>query len=347
MAITVVLADYTLDNGLAKLNTEATHVEICSAEPTTYTAAATTVNLGTRAGAFGALSNSADGRQTSISFSNGSVTASGTATHWAATDHTNSRLLARGPLPSSTAVTSGGTFSFSTTIDEPNTQASSIKTGLVAFWEFESTSWLDSHTNGLTLSAFGGLTGTNTTTTGKVANCLHQTGGTACLIRADEALLNFTGSFTLAFWFKVTGALTGVPLITCKFRSPTDEWRMLLSNTSGANWQLYFQITDGGGNEGPQWPTQDLTSFWQAWRFLVAQCDASGNILSLNIDNGTPVTVTKTKTISHGSNNFQVSDRDYAAAWDFDQYGFWTRVLNSTELTWLYNSGAGRAYSEF
>lgn len=113
------VADRVLDLGLNVLDTEATHIYICSAEPSTYTAATSTNALGNKnfgaGGVFGApAAGSPNGRKvSSTAVTDGSVTATGTATNWAVVDSANSRLLAVGSLAASQAVTSGNPFTLS------------------------------------------------------------------------------------------------------------------------------------------------------------------------------------------------------------------------------------------
>ena len=58
----------------------------------------------------------AGGREVVVAaISDGTVTATGTATHYAILDTVNSRLLATGSLSASQAVTSGNTFTLSST----------------------------------------------------------------------------------------------------------------------------------------------------------------------------------------------------------------------------------------
>ena len=119
------LGDRVFDSGLSALDTEASHLYITSAEATTYTQAATTYALGVKATP--TVSAPADrtggGREVTVSaITDGSVTASGTATHYALVDQSNSRLLATGSLSASQAVTSGNTFtltSFKIGIPDP------------------------------------------------------------------------------------------------------------------------------------------------------------------------------------------------------------------------------------
>lgn len=105
--------DRVFDLGLTVLDTEATRLDICSQEPTTYTEATTTYTLGNKTPlSIGApTDNSPSGRKVVVAaITDGSVTGTGTATHWSIVDTSNSRLLATGSLAASQAVTNGNTF---------------------------------------------------------------------------------------------------------------------------------------------------------------------------------------------------------------------------------------------
>lgn len=106
--------DRVFDLGLNVLDTEANRLDICSSEPATFTDATVTNTLGNKTSlSIGAPADgSPNGRSVTVAtFSDGAVTATGTATHWAITDTVNSRLLATGALAASQAVTSGNSFS--------------------------------------------------------------------------------------------------------------------------------------------------------------------------------------------------------------------------------------------
>lgn len=108
-----LIADYVFDAALSKLDLEANRLDICSSEPATYTAATSTVSLGSKTSfTIGAPADrTPNGRKvTTSAITDGTVTGTGTATHWAITDTTNSRLLATGALAASQAVTSGNVF---------------------------------------------------------------------------------------------------------------------------------------------------------------------------------------------------------------------------------------------
>lgn len=119
------LNDRVFDNGLTVLDTEANKVLITSQEATTYTEANATYALGNSTSlSIGAPADrSGGGREVVVaSVSDGSVTGTGTATHFALVDTSNTRLLATGSLSASQSVTSGNTFtlaSFDIGIPDP------------------------------------------------------------------------------------------------------------------------------------------------------------------------------------------------------------------------------------
>ncbi len=103
--------DDAADAYLAVAPGAATRLDICSQEPTTRTEAITTYSLGNKTSpTIGSAGDAApNGRKRTVSaITDGSVTSTGTATHWALTDGT--RLLATGALSASQAVTSANTF---------------------------------------------------------------------------------------------------------------------------------------------------------------------------------------------------------------------------------------------
>lgn len=122
------LNDNTLDNGLAALKAAATHIYINSAEPATYTAATSTNALGNKNFGAGAVfpaaiaAGSPSGRQlATAAVTDGSVTATGTATHYSVVTSGSSRLEVAQSLSASQGVTSGNTFTLgSATVRLPN-----------------------------------------------------------------------------------------------------------------------------------------------------------------------------------------------------------------------------------
>ena len=105
------LNDEALDGGLDWIIGTANTLHICSGEPASYAGIAA-VELGTKTGLTltGPANGDTDGRKvTCPAVTDGAVTATSTATHWALSDGSNT-LVAAGALSASQAVTSGNEF---------------------------------------------------------------------------------------------------------------------------------------------------------------------------------------------------------------------------------------------
>ena len=120
------IADRVFDNGLTVLDTEANKIVVTSQEATTYTEANATYALGnsTSLSIGSPADRSGGGREvTAAAITDGSITGTGTVTHYAIIDTVNSRLLVTGSLSASQSVTSGNTFSlasFTVGIPDPS-----------------------------------------------------------------------------------------------------------------------------------------------------------------------------------------------------------------------------------
>ena len=111
------LNDRVFDNGLTTLDTEANAIHVTSQEATTYAEATSTYTLGNSTSlSIGAPADRTGGgrKVTVAAISDGSITADGTATHYAIVDTANSRLLATAALTASQSVTNGNTFTLAT-----------------------------------------------------------------------------------------------------------------------------------------------------------------------------------------------------------------------------------------
>ncbi len=108
------ISDNVYDSGLDYFDTNAETLYICSQAPTTYTEASSTYALGDKNSITVGVpeAGATDGRRCIVSaITDGDVTGTGTATHWAiCKDSATSELLAVGPLSASQAVTSGNVF---------------------------------------------------------------------------------------------------------------------------------------------------------------------------------------------------------------------------------------------
>ena len=109
------LDNRVFDNGLTVLDTEANAIHITSAEATSF-ANVSSVTLGNSTSlSIGAPQDRPGGGREVVvaAITDGSVTGTGTATHYAIVDTVNSRLLATSTLTASQSVTTGNTFTLS------------------------------------------------------------------------------------------------------------------------------------------------------------------------------------------------------------------------------------------
>jgi hypothetical protein len=119
------LNNRVFDNGLTVLDTEANAIHVTSQEATVYNDATSTYSLGSSSSlSIGAPADrSGGGREVTVAqITDGSISGTGTATHYAIVDTVNSRVLATGALTASQSVTSGNTFtlaSFKIGIPDP------------------------------------------------------------------------------------------------------------------------------------------------------------------------------------------------------------------------------------
>lgn len=102
-----------IDDGIGIIDATGNKLTICSQLPLTYAEANATYALGSKATPTisAPQDRTPDGRKVTVSaITDGSVSGSGTATHFAILDTSGSRLLAAQALASSQSVTSGNTF---------------------------------------------------------------------------------------------------------------------------------------------------------------------------------------------------------------------------------------------
>lgn len=107
------LNNLIFDNGLSQLNSLTENLYILSGDPGLTWSNIAALGLGSKA--LPTVSVPADrgagGREVTVSaITDGNVTSTGTATHYALTDDSGTEILASGSLSSSQAVTSGNTF---------------------------------------------------------------------------------------------------------------------------------------------------------------------------------------------------------------------------------------------
>lgn len=200
----------------------------------------------------------------------------------------------------------------------------------------------------------GGLNLTNngaaTFVTGKVGNAVNLVSASSqYLSHADNAVHDMGDiDFTLAAWFQLTTKPAANMAILSKFlatgnqrgysllwQQSTDRmiWQMSPDGTSAA------MITVTASNFGiPSLAT---------WHFAVLRYDATGNSMSLSVDDGTPNTAAQAGGAFLNTTAFEIGRSNATSLLNglADEVGGWKRRLSDAEITDLYNGGAGRDYT--
>lgn len=216
----------------------------------------------------------------------------------------------------------------------------------VSFWNCDESS-------GNLADAVGSNTLTNnnsaTFTTGLIGNAADLESGSSqyfSITDASQTGLDFTGDFSLSIWTKfesILGANNETAIIS---KWGTSQRSYLLSlDTYGGNFIDATISSTGANADTRQWTWSPSTATWYhiVWTF--------NNTSKLNrvYINGTSLgDRTSTLTPYNGTAEFQVGYRQegsisYADGLQ-DMIGAWNVELTSSEVTELYNSGAGVQY---
>jgi hypothetical protein len=84
------------------------------------------------------------------------------------------------------------------------------------------------------------------------------------------------------------------------------------------------------------------------WYYVVAWHDSTANTINIQINNGTPTSLSHTLGVyASGTGLFSIGSTGGTAAYmngRIDEVSFWKRILTADERMTLYNSGNGLAY---
>lgn len=154
--------------------------------------------------------------------------------------------------------------------------------------------------------------------------------------------------FSISFWIKMTSqpsASTERAIAGKAFGSAESySWVLLYSNYN-PDIKLDFQVSDDGSGLDQHLFAQTLAN--ATWKHVVVCWDASAHSVEIYVDGssiGTENTGTHT-SIYDSSAPFRIggTTTNYTDG-VIDEFGYWSRLLTSTEVTSLYNGGAGLAY---
>jgi uncharacterized protein YaiE (UPF0345 family) len=165
---------------------------------------------------------------------------------------------------------------------------------------------------------------------------------------AAGSSLKLSGSRTFCFWYQhettptgsANGRVIGVDDLTNR------EYEITRSNSNN----MGFFTWDNSLNYKAVYANKAWVD--ETWYFVVAYYDQTNKEIGLSIDNGafsTGAIVDATMNTST-SEAFEMGGVSGSSArWlsgNLDEIGVWSRVLPADEISWLYNGGLGRAFSE-
>lgn len=218
---------------------------------------------------------------------------------------------------------------------------------LISYWALDEPSGnaLDSHgSNHLTETS-----GTIGSAAGKVGNCRDfEAADTEWFTIADNADLS-TGDidFSIAGWVQLESLVTGV-ILSHWTSTGAQRCYQLLYNSSTSRFELQVSA-DGSSATAHTATANNLGAPSTAtWYFIAAGHSASANEIWISGNAGTVNTtahstgVFDSATVAHGMGASSLGTNH----WDglLDEIGFWKRDIRS-DLTELYNAGAGRNYA--
>lgn len=221
-------------------------------------------------------------------------------------------------------------------------------TGLIDYWTLQESS--GTRVDSVGSNDLSSLVGTPSTTpsgpNGQTAICFN---GTNQAIFAGNSLIPTTGSWTIAGWVGRFGTLDNT---NQQIWGQIHDAGSVLSAWSPQNGnQQMLNVSSDGVSLSAQATAPGTFSTGTSWYFHVEIYDDVNHIISNNLNNGIAGTASFTGPVY----NIVPQHFGLAATWPAvstnwldgceSELGVWNKVLNSTELTYLYNGGVGRTYS--
>lgn len=220
-----------------------------------------------------------------------------------------------------------------------------LQTSCNGFWSFENTSWTDDSAVGTTLTA----SGSPSTTTGKVGNGASLNGSTQGFSATSNAsLVSGGGSFSIQAWVNISGTV-GERLLFNKSNDAFGqyEWGLGTRFTSANVWSFVCSNTSTS-----HFRAEDTVGISTGtWVHLVGTFDSSTGAMILYkngsaVGSGATLTGTLNSSASAPLGVGKHTTTNLPASGTIDQYGFWKgRVLSASDVTALYNGGAGLSYA--
>lgn len=224
-----------------------------------------------------------------------------------------------------------------------------LTTNLVSYWKLD-----ESSGNAADSVGSNTLTNNNTATfsAGKINNGANLASASTqyfSIADASQTGLDLSGDFTFNLWYKLTDLSATYRGLITKYKSDDTALAYSLQVYPNATHPQFILHLSSGGTFGPYETYQATGQGTGAWHMLTISYNATTGVGSWYID-GSSVSPTVSGTMptsiynsaeafllgkGAGSNGMNGS---------LDEVGIWNRALSASEVSQLYNGGAGLQY---
>lgn len=220
------------------------------------------------------------------------------------------------------------------------------KTSLVGWWDLEANG-NDSHTGGKTLTAVN----TPTFAAGKIGNAASFVAVSAQYFsRNDETDFDITAALTIGAWVNFTSLANNRGILAKYLGTGEQRSYQIAVNSAGA--AQFILSTDGTSGTVKTAASANGAITTSAWYFIVGVFNASTiqKIYVNGVEAGTqaspPAAIFSSSANFWIGAQFGITPENNMMNGLVDSAFVFSRALTPDEITYLYNAGAGRSYSQ-
>ena len=190
----------------------------------------------------------------------------------------------------------------------------------------------------------GSVTGASYGETGKIEDCYGFTTGSSTYVDLGDNLTS-SNVKSISAWFKTSYSGSNWLRMVARDNGTVNnmEYRIIVKATTG------YLETGFGAHESGAYAVYETDVRDGNWHHVVAVRD--GSVTRIYVDGSLRDSITYAGTDTTSSNTYIGAGNNGLTTTTFDGYidevGFWDRVLDSDDVSALYNSGDGLAYDNF
>ena len=215
---------------------------------------------------------------------------------------------------------------------------STLLTNLISYWKLDEASGNASDSHGSNTGVVSNIT----YVAGKINNAARFN-GTTSKITLGNAPFNFTGDYSVSFWHYVPVGYNsdGYLCSRASGTSPFVQWNIYISD---ANNGFVFQMNNTGAGATNAINASGIAT--GTWYHIVATISGTNMLLYVNGTAGSSATFSGTRPSLSIDTTYGIRSSGGAGITegDIDEGGIWDKALTASEVTELYNGGAGLSY---